>query len=218
MNRAPAVVLINPKYPHNVGNAFRACAALGVTQLYVTGQRAQWEYTGKGQRLPREERMRSYKNKVELVRAERPFDELPELVPVAVEISPTAEPLALFQHPDNACYVFGPEDGGIPKPIRALCHRFVILPTDHCINLAAAVNCVLMDRRVKRQLAGQEPILAAYDTLKEERAMLCLCFLTGIVSLTAGETVWISLRQVNDRQCRRSGCLTQRRWIACKKD
>jgi tRNA(Leu) C34 or U34 (ribose-2'-O)-methylase TrmL len=165
----PAVILVNPKYPHNVGNSFRACAALGIPRLYVTGNRAQWVITGKGQRLPREERMKSYKGKVTLIRNDRPFDLCKEMVPVAVEISATAEPLATFQHPDNACYVFGPEDGGIPKPIRALCHRFVILPTDHCINLAAAVNCVLMDRRVKRQLAGVEPILAAYDTIREER-------------------------------------------------
>lgn len=164
------VVLVNPKYPHNVGNAFRACAALGVTKLYVTGQRAQWEYTGKGQRLPREERMRSYKEKVEIIRCEKPFDDLDTgVVPVAVEISPTAEPLALFRHPDNACYVFGPEDGGIPKPIRALCHRFVILPTNHCLNLAASVNWVLGDRRVKRQLSGLEPILPSYDTIREDR-------------------------------------------------
>jgi tRNA(Leu) C34 or U34 (ribose-2'-O)-methylase TrmL len=173
MNRTPAVVLIDPKYPHNVGNAFRACAALGASQLFVTGHRARWETTGKGQRLPREERMKQYNGKVELIRAERPFENLDTgVVPIAVEISPTAEPLALFRHPDNACYVFGPEDGGIPKSIRRLCHRFVILPTDHCINLAAAVNCVLMDRRVKRQLAGLEPILPSYDTIQEDREYL----------------------------------------------
>ena len=168
--KTPAVVLVNPKFPHNVGNAFRACAALGAPELYVTGNRAQWEVTGKGKRLPREERMRSYNGKVKLIRCDRPFDLYGnDTVPVAVEISPTAEPLATFSHPDNALYVFGPEDGGIPKAIRALCHRFVILPTDHCINLAAAVNCVLMDRRVKRQLAGLEPILPAYDTIREDR-------------------------------------------------
>jgi tRNA(Leu) C34 or U34 (ribose-2'-O)-methylase TrmL len=165
-----AVILVDPKYPHNVGNAFRACAALGASTLFVTGQRAQWETTGKGQRLPREERMKSYNGKVELVREERPFDYLDTgVVPVAVEISPTAEPLAFFQHPDKACYVFGPEDGGIPKAIRALCHRFVILPTDHCINLAAAVNCILMHRRVQRQLLGLEPILPSYETIREDR-------------------------------------------------
>jgi tRNA(Leu) C34 or U34 (ribose-2'-O)-methylase TrmL len=164
----PAVVLIDPKYPHNVGATLRACAAFGAKQLYVTGHRAQWETTGKGRRLPREERMRIYKDKVELIRDDRPFDGYDSAVPVAVEVSPTAEPLVHFQHPDNALYVFGPEDGSIPKSVRVLCHRFVIIPSDHCLNLAAAVSCVLMDRRMKRQVAGVEPIMPAY-TMQEER-------------------------------------------------
>lgn len=169
-----AVVLINPKYPHNVGAAYRACAAFGAEKLYVTGSRAQWEATGKGQRLPREERMRVYKDKVALVRTARPFEmafhdnELDDerLVPVAVEVSPTAEPLAFFEHPANALYVFGPEDGSVPRVARRFCHRFVILPGDHCLNLAAAVSCVLMHRRVQRQLLGLEPVRAAYDTIQ----------------------------------------------------
>src|SRR6202451_2034474 len=109
-----AVILMNPKYPHNVGAALRACAAFGTDQLYVTGNRAQWEVTGKGQRLPREERMRAYKDKVELIRNDRPFD-LVSGVPIAVEVSPTAQPLATFTHPEDAVYVFGPEDGSVPK-------------------------------------------------------------------------------------------------------
>ena len=172
-----AVALINPKYPHNVGASLRACAAFGATELYVTGQRAQWETTGKGQRLPREERMRVYKDKVDLIRTERPFDDAlrnsvlfnERLVPVAVEISTTAEPLATFEHPANALYVFGPEDGSIPRVSRRFCHRFIIIPSDHCLNLAAAVSCILMHRRIQRQLLGVEPILASYDTIQEDR-------------------------------------------------
>jgi tRNA(Leu) C34 or U34 (ribose-2'-O)-methylase TrmL len=164
-----SVVLIDPKFPHNVGSTLRACAAFGADQLYVTGNRAQWEITGKGQRLPREERMRAYKDKVDLIRTDRPFDLIPGMVPVAVEVSPTAEPLAHFQHPRNACYVFGPEDGSIPKAINQHCHRFVIIPSDHCLNLAAAVSCVLMHRRLQAQLAGLEEIRPAYKTMQEER-------------------------------------------------
>jgi tRNA(Leu) C34 or U34 (ribose-2'-O)-methylase TrmL len=165
-----SVVLINPKYPHNVGASLRACAAFGVEKLLVTGDRAQWEVTGKGQRLPREERMKAYKDKVELLREDRPFDFLPGgIIPVAVEVDPSAEPLATFQHPGEAVYLFGPEDGSIPKVYRRFCHRFIIIPSDHCLNLASAVSCVLMHRRIQRQLSGLEPILAAYDTIQEDR-------------------------------------------------
>ena len=163
-----SVILMNPKYPHNVGAALRACAAFGADRLLVTGDRAHWEVTGKGQRLPREERMRAYKDKVELIRDDRPFD-LVRGVPVAVEVSASAEPLATFTHPENAVYVFGPEDGSVPKVARRFCHRFLIIPSDHCLNLAAAVSCVLMHRRIQRQLLGLEPILPAYETMQEER-------------------------------------------------
>jgi tRNA(Leu) C34 or U34 (ribose-2'-O)-methylase TrmL len=164
-----AVALINPKYPHNVGASLRACAAFGADQLWVTGQRAEWEITGKGKRLPREERMKQYRDKVELIRSDRPFDSLQGRTPVAVEIDPTAEPLATFRHPDNALYVFGPEDGSIPKVAKRFCHRFVIIPSDHCLNLAAAVSCILMHRRIQRQMLGLEPILPSYDTIQEDR-------------------------------------------------
>jgi tRNA(Leu) C34 or U34 (ribose-2'-O)-methylase TrmL len=164
-----SVILIDPKYPHNVGASLRACAAFGADHLYVTGHRAQWEITGKGQRLPREERMRVYRDKVNLIRNDRPFDLCPGLTPVAVEVDPTAEPLANFQHPDNALYVFGPEDGSIPKATRRFCQRFVIIPSDHCLNLASAVACTLMHRRIQRQLLELEEIRPAYETMQEER-------------------------------------------------
>jgi tRNA(Leu) C34 or U34 (ribose-2'-O)-methylase TrmL len=54
-------------------------------------------------------------------------------------------------HPDQVVYVFGPEDGHVPKRFRASCHRFVSIPTanDGPLNLAAAVNVVLYDRAAK---------------------------------------------------------------------
>src|SRR5271156_1476096 len=125
-----SVVLINPKYPHNVGGAFRACAAFGADNLYVTGRRAEWSDSGKGNRLPREERMRVYKDKVALTRTEKPFDCTQGSVVVAVEVSPPADPLPHLEHPDDATYVFGPEDGSLTRAENGLCHRFIIIPSD----------------------------------------------------------------------------------------
>jgi len=54
-----AVLLCDPKFAHNVGNALRACALLGAGRLYWTGDRVpgpeQWP---SGTRLPREERLK----------------------------------------------------------------------------------------------------------------------------------------------------------------
>ena len=167
--RPPAVALIDPKYPHNVGAALRACSCWGIGQLWWTGRRVTLDVP-RGQRLPREERMKGYRS-VEMVRDDRVFDrfEPGSVTPVAVELRPAAESLVTFEHPEDALYVFGPEDGSLPKSVRLLCHRFVVIPTHHCLNLAAAVNVVLYDRRLERQLSGREPMAPVREMLHEHR-------------------------------------------------
>jgi tRNA(Leu) C34 or U34 (ribose-2'-O)-methylase TrmL len=164
---APAVVLIDPKYPHNVGAALRACSCWGIGQLWWTGDRVTVDVP-RGQRLPREERIKGYRS-VTMIRDDHVFDRFDAATPVAVEIRPASESLATFEHPEDAPYVFGPEDGSLSKPIRLLCHRFVVIPTHHCLNLAAAVNVVLYDRRLKRMLAGHEPLGPVREMLHEHR-------------------------------------------------
>ena len=167
--RPPAVALIDPKYPHNVGAALRACACWGVQQLWWTGGRVTLD-VGRGQRLPREERMKGYR-RVEMIVDDRLFKRFPRggVTPVAVELRAQAESLVAFAHPADALYVFGPEDGSLPKAVLRLCHRFVVIPTHHCLNLAAAVNVVLYDRRLKRQQEGLEPAYPVREMLREHR-------------------------------------------------
>jgi tRNA(Leu) C34 or U34 (ribose-2'-O)-methylase TrmL len=167
--RPPAVALIDPKYPHNVGAALRACSCWGIGQLWWTGRRVTLDVP-RGQRLPREERMKGYRS-VGMCRDDRLFDrfEPGSVTPVAVELLPASESLVEFEHPEDALYVFGPEDGGLPKPVRLLCHRFVAIPTHHCLNLAAAVNVVLYDRRLKRHLSGLELLGPLREVLHEHR-------------------------------------------------
>jgi tRNA(Leu) C34 or U34 (ribose-2'-O)-methylase TrmL len=165
---APAVALVNPKYAHNVGAAMRACSAYNVGQLWFTGNRVSLD-PKKGERLPREERMKGYAS-VELRQFDYFFDCFgPGVTPVAVEIRETSEQLPTFEHPDNPLYVFGPEDGSIPSVVLRHCHRFVMIPTAHCLNLATAVTTVLYDRMAKRQMLGLDPILPNGDYLNESR-------------------------------------------------
>jgi hypothetical protein len=65
---APAVAICNPKYARNIAGALRACACYGIRQLWWSGDRVTLD-VAKGQRLPREERMKGYRN-VEMVRDE----------------------------------------------------------------------------------------------------------------------------------------------------
>src|SRR5262252_5492273 len=95
--RAPAVVLVDPKFPHNVGAAVRAASCYGLGQVWFTGDRVRL-IGERRYRLPREERMRGY-HEVELRHSDAPFDAFERgTVPVAVELRPGSETLITFEH------------------------------------------------------------------------------------------------------------------------
>jgi len=149
-SHTPAIIMYNPKYPHNVGAAVRACSCFDSNLIVFSGDRVSLEPSGKkGYRLPREERMKGYKH-VKLINDEYPFNRFSkDVIPVAVEVRENAEILPHFIHPKNAVYVFGPEDGSIPQIYLKHCQRFLVIPSPFCLNLAAAINVVLYDRMAK---------------------------------------------------------------------
>lgn len=136
----PAVVLIDPKYPHNVAAAIRGCSIFGAKTLLWTGDRVRYDKTLKT-RLPREERMKGYAN-VTVMPHERPIDAFeegrtakewanegkPNITPVCIEIAKGTQPLDTFDHPENPVYIFGPEDGSVPGVIKRHCFYFVHIP------------------------------------------------------------------------------------------
>lgn len=156
----PAIVLITPRYANNVGMVVRLAAAYGIKQVWFTGTDVEIDVKGGG-RLPREERMKGYRD-VDIINYDYPFDRFKAGTPVVgVEVMPGAELLPNFEHPSlgDAVYVFGPENGSIDAATRRHCHRFVVIPTKHCLNLATAVSTVLYDRLVKREDAGAEEFI-----------------------------------------------------------
>lgn len=150
--RSPAIVLIDPKYAHNVGMVVRLASCYGFRQVWFTGERVSLDISFR-KRLPREERMKGYAD-VEIINYDYPFEQFAAATPVAVEVRKGSEPLHAFEHPQNAVYVFGPEDGSVSKPHISHCHRFVVIPTRHALNLATAVATVLWDRQYKGWLGG----------------------------------------------------------------
>lgn len=166
----PAVLLVNPKFPHNVGAAIRAASCYGIKQVWFTGNRVSLD-PDKGYRLPREERMKGYKD-VDLIQHDYPFEQFSNAVPVAVEIKENSEMLQDFIHPDNALYVFGPEDGSLNRSHLTCCHRFVTIPTRHCLNLAAAINVMLFHRLLQRHESGIELIPNKDELLAQDRLRL----------------------------------------------
>jgi tRNA(Leu) C34 or U34 (ribose-2'-O)-methylase TrmL len=68
---------------------------------------------------------------------------------VVIELVEGAIPLPDFTHPDNAYYIFGPEDASVPPDIVEKADYVVYIPTKNSMNLAATANVVLYDRLAK---------------------------------------------------------------------
>lgn len=135
--------IINPKNAQNMGSILRAAGCYGVDSVFYTGQRFGYarKYATDTQNSGR---------KIPLVGC----DNLKEVKPnnakvVAVELIEGATPLPHFIHPDNAFYLFGPEDGSIKADTLEWCDEVVYIPTKGCMNLAATVNVLLYDRLAK---------------------------------------------------------------------
>lgn len=154
----PSIALVNPKNAVNVGMVVRLASCYGFKQVWWTGNRVNLDLEGK-RRLPREERMKGYAD-VDMIQHDMFLDQFDrDVVPVAIEVRDNSENLFEFEHPEKAVYIFGPEDGSIHKPYLVKCHRFVVIPTKHCLNLATAVSTVMWDRAYKQYLKGERDVI-----------------------------------------------------------
>ena len=142
------VVLIRPKRETNVGTALRSCHIFGVKSIQII----QGRYFYQASNTSRAERHSPMFLSDEL---SIPHD----CVPVAVEVVDDSISLERYQHPASALYIFGPEDGSIPREIMARCRDVVTIPGAFCLNLASAVAVLLYDREAKRlrNAAGRWP-------------------------------------------------------------
>jgi tRNA(Leu) C34 or U34 (ribose-2'-O)-methylase TrmL len=141
------IVLLRPKFERNVAQVVRAAACFEVTRIELYRPRYVPASGGKGDRKPRELRMKEYRS----VRTTN-TDALQfpaGYSPVAVEFVADSESLWSFEHPERAIYVFGPEDGNVEPDILAQCQSVVRIPSRFCLNVAAAVHIVLYDRTCK---------------------------------------------------------------------
>ncbi|WDE06380.1 RNA methyltransferase [Thalassomonas viridans] len=155
-----SIGLTDPKSPSNVGAVMRAAGCYQVDAVYYTGQR----YA----------RAAKFNTDTKNVAANIPLtrcDSLPAQAGqgvklVCVELVEGATPLPAFKHPEQACYIFGPEDGTLSQQVIDQADAVVYVPTTGCMNLAATVNVLLYDRLVKSGCvqAGDELIRQSRDT------------------------------------------------------
>lgn len=151
--------LVNPKSPANVGMVMRAAGCYEAATVFYSGVRFD-----RAQKFSTDTKNAS--KKIALIGVESLLDKIPDNATlVAIELIEGATPLMDFVHPDNAYYIFGPEDGSIKKELLDHCQHVVYIPTIGCMNLAATVHVVLYDRMAKsgREVIEQRPVVENRD-------------------------------------------------------
>lgn len=139
--------LVNPKSPDNVGSVLRAAANYGVDKVFYTGDR----YPRAIERKARSVDMgRKVSKDVLIAQKDCLLEAVTDNIKiVCVEFALNAIPLPEYQHPENAFYIFGPEDGSIDQALIDQADDVVYVPTVGCMNLSASVNVLLYDRLLK---------------------------------------------------------------------
>jgi len=139
--------LINPKSPYNVSSIMRTAGNFRVDSIFYTGKR----YPRALMRNPGLPDMhRKVGQAITLAEVDSLLDAAaPNMKLVCVEFAENAIALPEFEHPDNAFYIFGPEDGTMSQDIIDKADSVVYVPTINSMNLAATVNVVLYDRLAK---------------------------------------------------------------------
>ena len=177
-NSHVTIGLTNPKTPSNVGGIMRAAGCYSVDQVIYTGHR----YTHAAKFIGSKNNTDTQKlgQKIPLIAIEdflqlkqpspqQQLAKLPESTKIiCVDLVEGATPLPHFQHPEQALYVFGPEDGTISQEVIDQADDVVYVPTVGCMNLAASVNVLLYDRLAK-SLVKQEKLATDNELIRKSR-------------------------------------------------
>ena len=157
-----SIGLINPKSPDNVHSVMRASGNYGVNSVFYTGTRYPRAMT-LNPNAP--DMSRKVSEKIPLTEVNELLDVAGEMKIVCIELAENAIALPEYTHPENAFYIFGPEDSTIDQAIIDRADAVVYVPTIGCMNLAATVNVLLYDRLIKsyQSIDDNQLILASRD-------------------------------------------------------
>ncbi len=148
------IALTNPKSPTNVGAVMRAAGCYQADQVLYTGRR--YEQAAKYNKDTLKTDTNNVQGKIPLlaiddfISIKGSLENIPSMTKIiCVDLVEGATPLPHFIHPQNAVYIFGPEDGTIKQQVIDYADDVVYIPTVGCMNLAASVNVLLYDRLAK---------------------------------------------------------------------
>lgn len=139
------IVLLQPQFDENVGSTLRTCHNWDVSFLVVVSQRkfkhAATNTTKTHRHIP-----------VIVLDNVEALTQVVGFERVIVEICENSVTLPHFKHPKRALYIFGPENGSVPRELLVGAEHRVRIPSRHCLNLATAAAVTLYDRRAKAML------------------------------------------------------------------
>lgn len=162
--------LYNPKSPTNVGAVLRAAGCYDAAQVRYNGTRY-------SRAVKFQTDTQNSQERIQLVEMEDLTADVADGVEiVCVELVVGATALPHFTHPENAIYVFGPEDGSLPQEMVDKANHVVYVPTHGCMNLAATVNVVLYDRMAKTlgTIDDHQQVLANRDNKNRLKMKACV--------------------------------------------
>lgn len=138
-----------PKTSTNIGTLWRSCQQFNASFMATVGARCAFENQPSN-----------------TTRAERhiPLYVVPDIkdliLPtgcrlVGIEQTDSSIPLEEFDHPEQAFYLLGAEDDGLPPEVLEYCTGGVVhISTNRCLNVAVAGSIVMYDRVVKSRPAA----------------------------------------------------------------
>jgi tRNA(Leu) C34 or U34 (ribose-2'-O)-methylase TrmL len=166
-NSKVSIGLVNPKSPENVSSVMRSAGNFAVDSVFYTGSR-----------YPRAVRLnpnipqisRNVSQGIPLSGVDCLIDVFSsDTKIICVEFAENAIPLPEYQHPENAFYIFGPEDSSITQDIIDSADAVVYVPTTGCMNLAATVNVLLYDRLAKSFISSTSVTANNNDLIRKNR-------------------------------------------------
>jgi tRNA(Leu) C34 or U34 (ribose-2'-O)-methylase TrmL len=168
------IALTNPKTPTNVGAVMRAAGCYQADQIIYNGRR--YAKAAEYHKDTLQTDTFNMRDKIPLLQVESfiSLKDSLESIPtgaqiVCVDLVEGATPLPHFVHPEQAVYIFGPEDSSIKQDVIDIADHVVYVPTIGCMNLAATVNVLLYDRLAKSLTNQEDSMLADNALIRKSR-------------------------------------------------
>jgi tRNA(Leu) C34 or U34 (ribose-2'-O)-methylase TrmL len=168
------IALTNPKTPTNVGAVMRAAGCYQADQIIYNGNR--YAKAAEYHKHTLQTDTFNMRDKIPLLQVEsfislkNSLESIPSSAKIiCVDLVEGATPLPHFVHPEQAVYIFGPEDSSVKQDVIDIADDVVYVPTVGCMNLAATVNVLLYDRLAKSLTNQKDSMLADNVLIRKSR-------------------------------------------------